>query len=278
MKAMKVLRLAILSIACMCLSYCSEDTENRNIDSETQLDNIDSNDVKNEPIIFIAQVAELSIRNAPDTEAALVGKIPYGGEVTFLDEITDFKEKITLRGVIKYEPWVKIKYNNAEGWTYKGGLLDQDDIYEQFGGDNSYRRSFEFISDKELTPLIEIEELPTGNFKGSIEYSKVDQNRFVKNGDFKFEGVEDVEISRNYTAQIKYIITGSFEEDVKEGPFEIQYQGYESNSTFTIYFKDGKCQWGMVVADAEGEDYSIREDNLKECTFSELGDLMKRKY
>lgn len=78
---------------------------------------------KTDPLVLYAWVDQLRVRAAADKKADIVAEIPEGGQLAFLNEKSDFTEKITLRGTLHDEPWLKVKTAKGEvGWVYGGGV------------------------------------------------------------------------------------------------------------------------------------------------------------
>ena len=65
----------------------------------------------------------LNVREEPKLNASVVAQLKLHEEVTFLNEITDFKQKINLGKVEAYEPWIKIRTRKGKsGWVYGAGV------------------------------------------------------------------------------------------------------------------------------------------------------------
>ncbi len=68
-------------------------------------------------------VDKLRLRAEPTTQSEMVTALKEGQALTFLDERSDFTEKINLRGILFDEPWLKVSTkNDQEGWVYGGGV------------------------------------------------------------------------------------------------------------------------------------------------------------
>ncbi len=79
--------------------------------------------ISSTPEIFYAWVDNLNIREAPKTSAAVVVKVNTGDPLTYLEEKTDFTEKINLRGKDYDEPWLKVKTAAGKaGWVFAGAV------------------------------------------------------------------------------------------------------------------------------------------------------------
>lgn len=65
----------------------------------------------------------LNVRMEPKLNADVVAQLKLHEEVTFLNEVTEFKQKINLGTVEAYEPWIKIRTRkNKTGWVYGAGV------------------------------------------------------------------------------------------------------------------------------------------------------------
>ena len=68
-------------------------------------------------------VDKLRLRSASNTSSETVAIMKEGQALTFLNERSDFTEKINLRGTLFDEPWLKVSTaDGQEGWVYGGGV------------------------------------------------------------------------------------------------------------------------------------------------------------
>lgn len=68
-------------------------------------------------------VDKLRLRADATTKSEMIATLKEGEALTFLDERSDFTEKISLRGTLFDEPWLKVSTKNGkEGWVYGGGV------------------------------------------------------------------------------------------------------------------------------------------------------------
>jgi len=66
-------------------------------------------------------VEKVNVRREPKLTGAVVSRLELGEEVTFLNEVTDFKQTIIIEEVEKTEPWIKVKTQAGRiGWVYGG--------------------------------------------------------------------------------------------------------------------------------------------------------------
>lgn len=68
-------------------------------------------------------VDKLRLRSESTTSSETVATLKEGQALTFLNERSDFTEKINLRGTLFDEPWLKVSTaDGKEGWVYGGGV------------------------------------------------------------------------------------------------------------------------------------------------------------
>lgn len=117
-----ILSFLTLSSACKDTnSPGSEETGDLTTDSLMQK----NNNTKNEPITveIYTWVNKLRMRSKPDTKSDIIAELVEGEALTYLDEKTDFTQKISMRGSIQDEPWLKVKTKTGKiGWVYGGGV------------------------------------------------------------------------------------------------------------------------------------------------------------
>jgi len=66
----------------------------------------------------------LKLRRAPSIDSPFITTLPLFDEVTFLNEVSDSTDIISLgEGIIANEPWVRVRhYKGHEGWVYGAGV------------------------------------------------------------------------------------------------------------------------------------------------------------
>ena len=73
--------------------------------------------------ILYVTIDGLKLRKGPSLDSVTLQKLPLFEKVYFMDEVTDFKQKINLGRKITEEPWVKIKTKKGRtGWVYGAGV------------------------------------------------------------------------------------------------------------------------------------------------------------
>lgn len=65
-------------------------------------------------------VENLNMRDKPSRKGKILARLKLFDEVIFLDEVTDFKEEISLGELTSFEPWIKVQTvdKEATGWVY----------------------------------------------------------------------------------------------------------------------------------------------------------------
>ncbi|MBR9921466.1 MAG: SH3 domain-containing protein [Bacteroidetes bacterium] len=65
----------------------------------------------------------LKVRKEHNLKSDVIVELPLYEEVYFMDEVTDFKEEISLGYEVANEPWVKVRTKKGhEGWVYGAGV------------------------------------------------------------------------------------------------------------------------------------------------------------
>lgn len=65
----------------------------------------------------------LKLRKGHHLDSSVVKALKLNDEVYYLNETTDFKQKVNLGDRMAYEPWVKVRaYTGHEGWVYGAGV------------------------------------------------------------------------------------------------------------------------------------------------------------
>ncbi len=73
--------------------------------------------------VLYVTIDGLKLRAEPGLDAKVIGKLPLFEKVYFMDEVTDFTQKINLGLEEADEPWVKIRTKKGRvGWVYGAGV------------------------------------------------------------------------------------------------------------------------------------------------------------
>ncbi len=104
-------------------SESTQQTESNSSESESTENTTNPSTQEKAPTILYAWVNKLRIREQPTTKSKIVVEVKEGTSFTYLNEKTDYKERIELRGTLFNEPWLKIKTDDGkEGWVYGGAV------------------------------------------------------------------------------------------------------------------------------------------------------------
>lgn len=107
------------------LSACKDNkSETETLPLEVIVEKVDSQKIQASDVkIIYAWVDKLRLRNEPNTRGDIVAELNEGQELIYLDQKTNFTEKVSLRGQIYDEPWLQVKTDKDEtGWVYGGGV------------------------------------------------------------------------------------------------------------------------------------------------------------
>lgn len=120
-----LLTLLYIGMGCKDNNSTEEPTE---IIDETPTDQVDNPSetptVKTNKMVY-AWVDMLRVREFPNSKSNVLIKVPEGDSLTFMGEETLDKMKVTLRGKVFNEPWLKVKTRNETvGWVYGGGVTN----------------------------------------------------------------------------------------------------------------------------------------------------------
>lgn len=77
---------------------------------------------------FVATVDNLAIRSEPSQNGESLTNVYEGGEMKYLEETSENRSKITLRGINHNEPWYKVSMDGVEGWVYGGAISRHSDL------------------------------------------------------------------------------------------------------------------------------------------------------
>jgi uncharacterized protein YgiM (DUF1202 family) len=65
----------------------------------------------------------MNVRSAPSLNSNILERLQLFDEVQFLNEVTDFREEVTIGEEVLNDPWVKIRTKKGkEGWVYGAGV------------------------------------------------------------------------------------------------------------------------------------------------------------
>lgn len=65
----------------------------------------------------------LNLRAEPSLKSEVILKLGLFEEVEFMNEVTEFRDSVSLGTEIAYEPWIKVKHRKGRiGWVYGAGV------------------------------------------------------------------------------------------------------------------------------------------------------------
>lgn len=104
-------------------SESTQQTESNSSEDESIENTTNPSTQEKAPTILYAWVNKLNIREQPTTKSKIVVEVKEGTSFTYMNEKTDYQERINLRGTLFNEPWLKIKTDDGkEGWVYGGAV------------------------------------------------------------------------------------------------------------------------------------------------------------
>lgn len=91
----------------------------------------DSTEVKEAPLAasnervtpLYVTIEGLNMRTEPTLSSPVILQLSLYEEVYFLNEVTPFKDSISLGDEVAYEPWIKVRHRKGRsGWVYGAGV------------------------------------------------------------------------------------------------------------------------------------------------------------
>lgn len=86
-------------------------------------DTIVQTQIVTKPTPLFIWIDQLKLRSEPSLSGTLLAELPLNSQVSFQNETSTFKQKITLDNVEYDERWLKVKTTTGQiGWVYGGGI------------------------------------------------------------------------------------------------------------------------------------------------------------
>lgn len=86
-------------------------------------DTVVQTQIVTKPTPLFIWIDKLKLRSEPSLSGALLAELPLNTQVSFQNETSTFKQKITLENVEYDERWLKVKTATGQvGWVYGGGI------------------------------------------------------------------------------------------------------------------------------------------------------------
>ena len=127
-------------------SESTQQTESNSSEGESTENTTNPTTQEKAPTILYAWVDKLRVREQPTTKSEIVVEVKEGTSFNYLNEKTDYKERINLRGTLFNEPWLKIKTDDGkEGWVYGGAVKFYEPVVD--ANPSPYDKCFELKKD-----------------------------------------------------------------------------------------------------------------------------------
>ena len=244
------------------------------MEGEVTAESVSSPSVQDQEIEMLSIISDLNVRNTPGKDGVIVDKLSYGQRAIFLNEETDFKEKIIMRGQPRFDSWKKIRFSGSlgkgatDGWVYGGGMILKDEAYEKLDSTH-YRRSLAQVTGDEVSGLLEIDVILGEYSSGFIDYELLPKsNLFNKDGEFEI--INGISKRLESESDFGSMISGIYTHGQPEGEIVKVNKGNNHSYKSTLYFENGICLWGSIIGTYEGHDIDFRTEKPSECSFSYL--------
>jgi Bacterial SH3 domain len=118
----------IISTVLFCCLSCKDTNSGESPKpSQQQLDSIklaqEQEQAAKAEVNIFAWVDKLRVREEPDAVSKILVELNEGDSLVYLKEKTDFTQKISIRGKVFDEPWLKVRTrDNKTGWVFGGGV------------------------------------------------------------------------------------------------------------------------------------------------------------
>ena len=107
------------------LKVASEPTEKKSKEKEAKEEKAvpKTKTVVKEVSALYVVLDELKLRKGPSRDSSIVKQFKLHERVYFLEEVTEFRERINLGSRVAFEPWIKVRSKSGhEGWVYGAGV------------------------------------------------------------------------------------------------------------------------------------------------------------
>jgi Bacterial SH3 domain len=118
----------VICSALLCCFSCKDTNSGESPKpSQQQLDSLklaqEQEQAAKAEVNIFAWVDKLRVREEPDANSKILVELNEGDSLVFLKEKTDFTQKISIRGKVFDEPWLKVRTrDNKTGWVFGGGV------------------------------------------------------------------------------------------------------------------------------------------------------------
>ena len=249
-------RFLFLFLVTFSFSTCKNTNSSESATNDSATDsNLPQKEVTKEDqkVIIYAWVDKLRIRKEPNTKSPIVDEVAEGTALTFLNEKTDFTQKISMRGTLFDEPWLKVVTNkdaDKVGWVYGGGVkFYKPDVdanpspYDKClqaslkGQIDKAQSCFDAIEKKQLQKDSKFVRKTANGFKITLLNGKKEVLTNVALNEEQSNSEKSVDYSYRYYLD-------------RMGYFVFNAQHYEGNSHFLMNDKSAKITllWGFPKA------------------------------
>lgn len=250
--------IAVVFIAITMASCIADTPKNENVESSSSIKQED------EYPVYIAWVDELKLREEPNRTSKVLYAIKENEELLYLNEKTDFKETIAMRGKNYRTEWFKVRVENGlEGWAFGGGLKAKKTTSNN-DGDNRIKKNISGLSSKSMAKILNLEVSDLHTYSGYYHCYLTANGVEILDGEFEVMGENpDCDgCSDTYT--------GNYINGTKDGDFTEIHNGMESGATTVLHYDASNvCSWGTLSSGNEVEyikEYKVL--NPDKCTFS----------
>lgn len=164
-------RLIIFSLTLFIICFSCKDT--KSVESEKSAEENPTSQTEENPdnVLIYAWVNNLRIREKPDTKAPIITEVKEGTELEYLEQKTDFTQKINLRGTVYDEPWLKIKtLEGKQGWVYGGAVKFYRPTIDE--GPSPYDRCFSISASSRKRRSNCIKQTVASQLKKDVNFAK----------------------------------------------------------------------------------------------------------
>lgn len=125
-------RYILIYAVCLIFLSCGNNASDENPSTDGQ--NLSSNNQNSteqsaeDNIELIVVLDKIRLRDKAGLDGVELEQLTKGTKLTFLGEISDFTDKILLRGIEYDDPWLKVQIKDGqEGWIYGGAVKFESD-------------------------------------------------------------------------------------------------------------------------------------------------------
>ncbi|WP_034058320.1 SH3 domain-containing protein [Lacinutrix jangbogonensis] len=167
--------------------------------------------------LLFSWVDNLNIRSEPNSKSNAIAVVNKDDALTFTGETSDEKEIIVLRSLSYNEFWLKVVFNNKEGWVFGGAVKYKDEIkgndiiddthlnFQHFGTFNlkeweKINKSEEsggdymgeFVSYKKGNQILKVENSDLGDYGYGRKHQLFQGEKLLRERDFSFSADEGI--------------------------------------------------------------------------------------